>query len=188
MSVSQLAQSAGRAWGCSVEAGRQSPALKRMESQRNGVSAVALEDQGTRAMPCASIWIISATELLAIWLGRGCAMSRGGCRIRWLLDPHHGAGTLRRCGRRIGSADADRCRTGSAARPRRCSECHAQPAACDRPRRGPAGSRWLHSTQLLAAAPALQARRVKAATWIGNRRWDLTLRQSGEDAGPARRT
>ena len=108
----------------------------------------------------------------------GVRLGQGRARVaalsRYAGDRHRRARRRRRCGRtsdRLSLIDAE----GRGARPG-AGRADARPAAADR--QGRQCARRVTLETLLDKAPSLKAQLV-SATWVGQRRWDLSF-QSGE--------
>lgn len=137
--------------------------LKRMD--RETVYAVALEDQGTRAMLRVDLEHIRDRLLAYGWVADAYVARRLPDRLLIHITEREPAAVWQANGQ-LTLIDAE----GRLLAPVDAANMPDLPLVI-----GPGADRQEAGYQaLLAAAPALRPR-VRAATWIGNRRWDLTF-------------
>ena len=137
--------------------------LKRMD--RETVYAIALEDQSSRAMLRVDLERVRARLLAYGWIADAYVARRLPDRLVIHITEREPAAIWQDHGQ-LTLIDA----TGRLLAPVDTSRMPDLPLVI-----GPGADRQEASYQaLLAAAPALRPR-IRAATWVGNRRWDLTF-------------
>ena len=156
-----LAETAARAGLCVEQV--DITGLKRMD--RETVYAIALEDQSSRAMLRVDLERVRARLLAYGWIADAYVARRLPDRLVIHITEREPAAIWQDHGQ-LTLIDA----TGRLLAPVDPSRMPDLPLVI-----GPGADRQEASYQaLLAAAPALRPR-IRAATWVGNRRWDLTF-------------